>query len=100
MSGASQARAFSPGSVGNVGVGFDLLGHPIAGIGDIATVRRIDAPMVRITAIRGCVRDLPREPERNTAGAALIALRQALALPFGFELELDKGIPLGSGMGG
>ena len=94
------AKAFSPGSVGNVGVGFDILGHSIAGIGDIATVRRIDEPTVRITAIRGTVTDLPLEAARNTAGAALIALRDALALPFGFEIELDKGIPLGSGLGG
>ena len=90
-------RAFSPGSVGNVGVGFDILGHIIAGIGDVATVRRIDEPTVRIAAIRGTVTDLPLEAERNTAGMALIALRSALALPFGFEVELDKGIPLGSG---
>lgn len=100
MSGLREARAFAPGSVGNVGVGFDILGHPIAGIGDIASVRRIDTPEVRITAIRGSVTDLPFEAQRNTAGAALIALREALALPFGFELELDKGIPLGSGLGG
>ncbi|WP_256646866.1 homoserine kinase [Thermomonas paludicola] len=101
MSGAQfEARAFSPGSVGNVGVGFDVLGHSIKGIGDTATVRRIDAPTVRITAIRGAVTDLPLDAGRNTAGMALIALREALALPFGFELELDKGIPLGSGLGG
>jgi homoserine kinase len=95
-----QARAFSPSSVGNAGVGFDILGHSITGIGDIATVRRIDAAEVRITAIRGTVTDLPLEAERNTAGGALIALRNALDLPFGFELELDKGVPLGSGLGG
>ena len=95
-----EARAFSPGSVGNVGVGFDVLGHSIKGIGDIATVRRIDAPTVRINAIRGAVTDLPLDAGRNTAGMALIALREALALPFGFELELEKGIPLGSGLGG
>ncbi len=94
------ARAFAPGSVGNVGVGFDILGQSIAGIGDTATVGRIDATCVRIAAIRGCVTELPLEPERNTAGAALIALRQALDLPFGFEIEIDKGIPLGSGLGG
>ena len=40
------------------------------------------------------------QAEANTAGRSLIALREALALPFGFELELDKGIALGSGMGG
>ena len=95
-----QARAFSPGSVGNVGVGFDILGHSIEAIGDTATVRRMDAPTVRIHAIAGTVTDLPLEAARNTAGMALIALREALALPYGFELELDKGIPLGSGLGG
>jgi homoserine kinase len=63
-------------------------------------VRRIDAPEVRIAAIRGATVELPTQAERNTAGAALIALRDALALPYGFEIELDKGIPLGSGMGG
>ena len=95
-----EARAFAPGSVGNVGVGFDVLGHSIAGIGDVAIVRRIEAPTVRINAIRGAVTDLPLEAARNTAGMALIALREALALPFGFEIEIDKGIPLGSGLGG
>jgi homoserine kinase len=95
-----QARAFAPACVGNVGVGFDILGHTVAGIGDHALVRRIDEPVVRMAAIRGVIRDLPMQAERNTAGAALIALRDGLALPYGFEIELDKGIPLGSGMGG
>lgn len=97
------ARAFAPASVGNIGVGFDLLGHAIDGPRDVAIVRRIDAPEVRIAAIRGSVAGadaLPLEAERNTAGRALIALREALALPFGFEVELEKGIPLGSGLGG
>lgn len=95
-----QASAFAPASVGNVGVGFDILGHTIAGVGDRALVRRIDEPEVRISVIRGVVTDLPRKAQGNTAGAALLALRQSLDLPFGFEIELDKGIPLGSGMGG
>ncbi len=105
MSGthAQQARAFAPASVGNIGVGFDLLGHSIDGPRDIATVRRIDAPEVRIRAIAGDVAGadrLPLEAERNTAGRALIALRESRALPFGFEIALEKGIPLGSGLGG
>lgn len=95
-----QARAWAPGSVGNIGVGFDVLGHSLGDVGDYATVRRIETPEVRIAAIEGCVRHLPTDPERNTAGVALQALREALDLPFGFELTLEKGIPLGSGMGG
>ena len=94
------ASAFAPASVGNVGVGFDILGHVIAGAGDTVTVRRIDALEVHIAAIRGTTVDLPLDAPSNTAGAALIALREALQLPFGFEVEIDKGIPLGSGMGG
>ena len=96
----SSAQAFAPASVGNVGVGFDILGHAIEGVGDTVAARRIDAPEVRIAAIRGAAVDLPLDAPSNTAGAALLALREALALPFGFEVEIDKGIPLGSGMGG
>ncbi|ODT94589.1 MAG: homoserine kinase [Rhodanobacter sp. SCN 67-45] len=94
------AHAFAPASVGNVGVGFDLLGHSVAGAGDRAEVRRIEEPVVRIAAIRGCVEGLPLDPRHNTAGTALLSLHRALKLPFGFELVLHKGIALGSGMGG
>ena len=93
-------EAFAPASVGNVGVGFDILGHTVEGIGDRARVRRIAEPEVRITALRGLSLDLPLDAARNTAGAALLSLRQALGLRGGFELILEKGLPLGSGMGG
>ncbi|MCL6711400.1 homoserine kinase [Pseudomonas sp. R2.Fl] len=94
------ASAFSPASVGNVGVGFDILGHVIEGAGDTVHVRRIAAPEVRIAAIRGATVDLPRDAHGNTAGAALISLLEAERPGFGFEIEIEKGIPLGSGMGG
>ena len=96
----AQATAFAPASIGNVGVGFDILGHTIAGPGDRVTVRRVAEPGVRIVAIRGNAAPLPLEADRNTAGAALVAMRKVLALQFGFEVEIDKGIPFGSGMGG
>ena len=94
------ASAFAPASVGNVAIGFDILGLSVGAIGDRATVRIIREPEVRIKAIRGVVADLPMEAAKNTAGRALQAMREALALPFGLELELDKGIPLASGLGG
>jgi homoserine kinase len=97
---AQNALAFAPASVGNVGVGFDLLGHALQGAGDRVRVRRIATPEVRVDAIGGCLSELPREPERNTAARALLAMREALQLPFGFAIEIEKGIALGSGMGG
>ena len=94
------ASAIAYASVGNVGVGFDILGHCIEGAGDRVEVRRIDAPTVRIAGIHGCVEVLPTDAVQNTAGMALMALRKALGLQHGFELSLYKGIALGSGMGG
>jgi len=97
---ALSAQAMAYASIGNVAVGFDILGHCVAGAGDRAVVRRIDEPTVRIAAIHGRVTDLPLEASGNTAGAALLSLRRALGLRHGFEVVLHKGIALGSGMGG
>src|SRR5204863_6971058 len=36
----------------------------------------------------------------NTAGMAVSAMAETLGLDFGFELTIEKGIPLGSGLGG
>ncbi|MGH8188523.1 MAG: homoserine kinase [Steroidobacteraceae bacterium] len=95
-----RATAFAPASVGNVAVGFDVLGHSFQAIGDRVRASRIQEPGVRIQSVTGAVVDLPREPERNTAGMAVLAMVQDLQLGFGIELEIDKGIPLGSGLGG
>ena len=97
---AMRASALASASVGNIGVGFDILGHSFAGAGDRADVRRIEEPVVRIASIDGVVSGLPMEATANTAGEALLALRKALDLPYGFELRLHKGIAFGSGMGG
>jgi homoserine kinase len=100
MSGRHQAVAFAPASVGNVAVGFDVLGYSASFAGDRVRAVRTPARGVRIAAVRGIVHDLPVEVERNTAGKAVSALTDALDLDFGFELTIDKGIPLGSGLGG
>ena len=100
MSGRTSATAFAPASVGNVGIGFDILGFAVDAIGDRITVKRTAAPGVRITAISGVPEELPLEPERNTAGRALLALNVAVRPSFGFEMTIQKGIPLGSGRGG
>src|SRR6266852_861425 len=61
---------------------------------------RTKARGVRIAGVTGVVMDLPLEFERNTAGMAVAAMAEALDLAFGFELTIEKGIPLGSGLGG
>jgi len=77
-----------------------LLGHSLTGWRDEASVRRIETPEVRIESIDGVVTALPGRAEDNTAGAALLSMRGALGLSYGFAICLHKGIPLGSGLGG
>ena len=96
----SDVTAFAPATVANVGIGFDILGHTVEALGDRVRIRRIDESTVRINSITGIAGELPVIPEQNTAGRAVQAMHQALKLPFGFEIDIDKGIPLGSGMGG
>jgi len=94
-------QAFAPATVANVAVGFDMLGFAIAGVGDSVTVRREPSVAgVSIESLEGVVTDLPRDPERNTASAALLAMRKDLGIEDGFRISIVKGIPLGSGMGG
>ena len=100
MSSREHATAFAPASVGNVAVGFDVLGYSATVAGDRVRARRTAARGVRIAAITGVVADLPLDCERNTAGMAVAAMAEALDLDFGFELTIEKGIPLGSGLGG
>lgn len=94
------ATSFAPATVGNVGIGFDILGHTFPAMGDRVRATRVARPGVRIVAVTGVAGELPLDPARNTAGRAVMSLAESQALAFGIELAIDKGIPLGSGLGG
>ena len=96
----TRATAFAPASVGNTAIGFDILGFAVDVLGDRVTVTRSATPGVSIAAVRGIAGELPLEAGDNTAGQALLALQEAVRPGFGFTVEIDKGIPLGSGLGG
>jgi homoserine kinase len=96
----TSATAFAPASIGNVAVGFDILGQAVAALGDRVRAVRCAERGVVIRSITGVVQDLPLAAEKNTAGMAALAMQRELDLPFGFELYIEKGIPLGSGLGG
>ena len=100
MSGLQQATAFAPASAANVAIGFDILGFSVDVLGDQVTVKRTEEPGVVISGSAGVVKDIPRDPEKNTAGRALLAMQETLKPKFGFDAFITKGIPLGSGLGG
>ncbi len=101
MTSLQRAKAFAPASAANVAIGFDILGFSVDVLGDtVEVVRTAKAGHVEITGSTGVVADIPRDPEKNTAGRALLAMQQELAPGFGFSASIHKGIPLGSGLGG
>ncbi|MGC8520270.1 MAG: homoserine kinase [Steroidobacteraceae bacterium] len=100
MSALQWATAFAPASVGNVAIGFDILGFAVDALGDRVTVSRSEHPGVTISSVTGIAGELPTDPVHNTAGRALLALHETLAPGFGLEMRIEKGIPLGSGLGG
>jgi homoserine kinase len=107
MAKPNTLTAFAPATSANIAVGFDYLGLAINCIGDKVTVNRVDQPIVTISSITcedyidsEIVNAIPKSPENNTCTAGLLRLIQDLRLPFGFDLKIHKGIPLGSGLGG
>ena len=86
---------FAPGSVGNVGPGFDILGLAIDGAGDTVTVELgKSGPVV----VRGRDADLtPTDPAKN---AASIAANAMLKNKEQFQVTIDKGLPVSGGLGG
>ena len=94
------ATASAPASIGNVGVGFDVLGQAFDAVRDTVTARREDRPGVRLGDVTGIVTDLPSQVARNTALAAAKAVLEAAGAEFGVTLDIDKQIPVSAGMGG
>jgi homoserine kinase len=95
-----RATAFAPASTSNLAVGFDILGHPVGPAGDRVTVERRDRPGVTVGRVTGRAGPLPTDPLANTATVAVLRLLEERAPGMGMEVSVEKGIPLGSGIGG
>ena len=97
-----EATAFAPASIGNLGVGFDMLGLALSGVGDRVIARR-GGNGIAIAEILGTDGephpDLSADSGENTACIAARALWDAHGNGSGIELAIHKGVPLQSGMG-
>lgn len=90
-------KVFSPASVSNVCCGFDVLGFSIEGLGDEIIINRSDLKGLRIKKINGY--NVSTQAKENTATVAARALLDHLDIDDGFELEINKNIKPGSGIG-
>jgi homoserine kinase len=95
--------AFAPASIGNLGVGFDMLGLAIADVGDRVSARRVGQPGITVAEVRGLDGELhpylSTKADENTASIAAASFWHEFGDDTGIELKVFKGIPLQSGMG-
>ncbi|WP_108245046.1 homoserine kinase [Muricauda brasiliensis] len=92
-----EIKVFCPATIANVSCGFDVLGLALDSVGDEMTIRKTAEKGIRITKILG--QNLPLETENNVAGVAGMALLAKSNYDGGFEIEIDKRIKPGSGIG-
>ena len=86
-----------PGTVANVVCGFDILGFALHDPAD-EMMLELTADG-KITIAPDPEYNLPTDPEKNVAGAPLLAMQEALGDDTGFKLHIKKNIKPGSGVG-
>ena len=95
--GGLKVKVKCPATVANLVCGFDILGLALTEPFDIMTLSLIDEPKVIIRNLDSF--NLPTEPEKNVAGVVLLSIIEKMNSKFGFEVEIEKHIKPGSGIG-
>jgi homoserine kinase len=90
-------KIHAPATVANMVCGFDVLGFAVNDPYDEMQIRF--SATLGITIINDDEYNLPTDPEKNVAGAALLAMMEEINEPVGFELTIKKNIKPGSGVG-
>ncbi|QIR15216.1 homoserine kinase [Shewanella aestuarii] len=105
MANSNQAplRVYAPASMGNVGVGFDLLGAALAPVdgsllGDIVTISQITSG-VEFEQVGPWAHKLPDDLQQNIVYQCAVFFLDKLKRQDGVKLTLQKNLPVGSGLG-
>ncbi len=97
MDFSAVVKVEAPATVANMVCGFDVLGFAVNEPFDTMQIRFKATPGISI--INDDAYNLPTDPEKNVAGAALLAMMEELPSNIGFELTIQKQIKPGSGVG-
>ena len=90
-------KVSAPATIANLVCGFDILGLCLSEPEDIMELTLNNEGVIRIQHTDSY--NLPVEPSKNVAGAALSALLQECEPGIGFDLIVEKSIKPGSGLG-
>jgi homoserine kinase len=95
-----EIKVFAPATVANVVCGFDVLGFAVNEPGDEVVMRVTHKPGVTISKITGDNGRLPLDPAKNTVSVSVQHYLESIGrTDTGFDIELHKKMPIGSGLG-
>ncbi len=97
MNNTNKVTIKAPATIANLVCGFDVLGLCLSEPFDEMEIRILKKKTVTIRNGNGFA--LPEDPQRNTAGIALLELMKHTDAAAGFELTIHKNIKPGSGLG-
>lgn len=92
-------KVFAPATVANVACGFDIFGFAVDAPGDEVIVRKRNDSQILITKISGDEGKLTYDANKNAVTVPILAFLKKNGIEQGFDLELHKKMPLGSGLG-
>jgi homoserine kinase len=94
---SDSVTVFSPGSVSNVGCGFDIFGYAINDWGDKLKIQKRADNQLVIQEIKGA--SLSYTNDENIVTVAIRALMEEFTIETGLDIWIEKLIPPGSGLG-
>ncbi|MFT5886869.1 MAG: homoserine kinase [Psychromonas sp.] len=92
-------KIFAPATVANVSCGFDIFGLAVDNPGDEVILTKRNDDQIIITEITGDEGKLTLDPEKNTVTVPILKYLEKLQIKQGFDVILNKKMPLGSGLG-
>jgi len=93
----------APSSTANLGPGFDVFGLALDAFYDEIIFTKTSKSTTTNKPWHGIriltTDDVPKEPQQNTAGLVIKAMKQKFKIKSGIEIKIKKGVPAGFGMG-
>jgi homoserine kinase len=99
----TSVKVRTPSSTANLGPGFDVFGLALDAFYDEIILSKISKSITTNKPWHGVriltTDDIPKEPQQNTAGLVIKAMKQKFKIKSGIEVKIKKGVPAGFGMG-
>jgi len=96
---ADYVRVVAPSTSANLGPGFDVFGLAHDAFKDALEIEVTGRGKIEVEVSGVDSEFVPSEPDMNTAGFVAECLAERLPSPYGLRIKIEKGIPVGKGLG-